>query len=168
MTYKRLIILVGLLSSACTMKSNPETGMDVNIDVPFQKKNWAMGEYEDPNRQQNFCVLSSGNNGLKIILRKDANNPQIQQSVKSTRSMHPGVNLKVAVNQHVYRTTETFFPSQVAPRLIQDLTTGGTAYIEWRQVDSGKGGFQRFATMVNLAEFGSLYQECLQTLGETK
>lgn len=143
------------------MRPDPETGMQADLHLPLQKKTWTVSEYEDPAQQRHFCVVSSGYNGLKVILRKDRH---FTQAVKSTRSMPPGMTLRIAIGKHIYRSADEFFPATLTLALIEDLKTGKTAYLEWRDPTSGKFGIQRYTTMIALQEFAGLYEKCVARL----
>lgn len=160
-----LIILgIGLWLSACSFPATPEAQRDIEFSPPLVEKEWATQTYFDPSSSQRFCVVTSGRNGLKVILRQDNPQAPVIHSIKSTRSMRPGLVFTVRVNDHVYRNREEFFPQDMAENILEDIKAAPKTYLEWREgnASDNRGGQMLFTTILDNRAFQSRYNECLK------
>lgn len=151
-----------LFFPSCTMQPSPE-GMDVEVNIPLHSEHWVIRNYDDTNAQ--YCVIKSSHNGLKVILRKNLTNNTIRTAVKGTRRMHPGTNLHVRVNKHVYRSVTVFFPDIITDALINDLNHDTKVYLEWKRPSTNEnGGNERFTNILPLQSFKQHHKTCMDSL----
>lgn len=161
-----VICVLGL--TGCTYNPQTETDHVAEFNQPFTEKDFAATTYTDPASNQRFCVLSSGYNGIKVILQKDHANAPIRSSIKSTRTMYSGNKITLRVNEHVYRSVEEFFPATLTNDIIADLKSSRKAYLEWRESNSSEnnGSQTLYTNIIHSSAFSSSYEKCQKMLEE--
>lgn len=155
-------ILLPLLFSACA--ATPGTSTQAQFTAPIlTKAQWEVDTYTSADRTVEFCSVSSGFNGLEVIVRKAAGEVPTAV-VRSTRDMSPGSLLLVSVNGHNHNTRndDGYFSPEDSKALIADMEVGKEAYLYWKYPSSSnQSSADKFANKIAMGGFASYYQECV-------
>src|ERR1700733_7535756 len=101
---KRLYLAVTfiLFASACTFTPQDES-LKADFHPPIVYQPWKTEKYVLRNGED-ACSISSGYNGLTVLLDLNSNDVL----VKSNRDMTPGMTFTVIVNKRTFETSDVF------------------------------------------------------------
>ncbi|MBV8938671.1 MAG: hypothetical protein JO089_02375 [Alphaproteobacteria bacterium] len=156
--------LLPLALSACMMRPQPG-GTNVDFQPPLFSPHWVAEPYPASGDGRPGCAVTAGHNAIRVVLMRDASHAIVHQ-VSSERTMAPGAELTLRVNQHVYRTGGGMFPAGQTEAIVQDLRAGDVAYVEWNEPEM-RGNNSRnppFSNTLRLDEFNARYAECKSRL----
>lgn len=150
-----LTLGTAIFLSACTIEQkNGE--LQSELHPPLTYAQWRTESYKTTDGQP-VCAVSSGYNGLSVLLHRKGDAAGV--SVKSNRTLVPGAFLSVNVNGHRYQTRQEFFSGEESPQLATDLAAGGKAYLEWSEPHPHHGR-RRFTNILKLDDFAPQFEQC--------
>ena len=149
-----LLLATAILASACTFTSQENT-VKGDFHPPLVLQHWNTEYYKTQNSSKN-CAVSSGSNGISVMLNSE------NMVIKSNRMVVAGGSLIVSVAGKRFETYEDYFPDNLTHDLFDSLTKGDKIYIEWTEFSGYKGGGRiHFQNIVQLDDFKSSIQDCM-------
>lgn len=155
------LLMIGAGLSACTIERQG-TELQSEFHPPLTYAQWKTEQYKTQSGQP-VCVVTSGYNGLSVLLRRKEDNT-LGISAKGERKLTPGMDFSVNVNGNHYRTSQEYFSASEAVRLADDLSTDGKAYFEWSEPHGDNHGRLRSSNIVKLDGFKQQFEQCRQAL----
>lgn len=153
---KKLAVLLALLATACTF-SPSDTGQKAEFHPPIVYANWRVGH-----DAAGACALSSGYNGLIVVLRNGA------VSVQSNRDMAPGASLDLNVAGQRFQTDDAAFSPKDSAEIVALFKQGGKAYLEWSEMNSSLNQARNHVNNVlKLDDFAKQWQQCTKPKPQT-
>jgi hypothetical protein len=146
--------------SACTIQQQG-TELKQEFNPPLTYASWKIERYETQSGRQ-VCEVTSGYNGLTIAQSRDGKHTPV--AARGERKMTPGMEFSVNVAGNHYRTSQEYFSFSEAPRLAEDLSMGGKAYLEWSEPHGDNHGRLRSSNIVKLDDFKARFEECRKSL----
>jgi hypothetical protein len=154
-----------LLASACVYNDINGQNNTARFEPPLVTKQWQMQEYPK-DAHDHLCVISAGHNAIEVIMKKATGSNALEEIVHSTRNVAPGTTLEVRIDRHNYRIAGGYFPLDMSKKIIADMQTGNTVYLEWHENSTRRyGNADRFFNMAPLAQFKEKYRQCQRILG---
>jgi len=149
-----LLLATAILASACTFTPQ-ENSLKGDFHPPLVLQHWNTEYYKTKDSSKN-CDISSGSNGISVILNSE------NMVIKSNRRIVAGGSLNVSVAGKRFETYEEYFPDNLTHDLLDSLTKGDKVYIEWTEFSGPKGsGRIHFQNIVQLDDFKSHLQDCM-------
>ncbi len=153
-----------LLACACTF--TPQTGgSDAEFHPPLVDKYWQVEHFTTQSGAR-ACSISSGYNGLTVLMSRKSKKENLRLSVKSNHHLEPGATLTANVDNATLRTSEDIFPPQVGQELVKHLTKGDKLYLEWSEMTGPFGSSDRIRVqnIVQLNGFAEQLKQCRDSL----
>lgn len=155
-----------ILLSACTIEQK-DGKLQNEFHPPLTYATWTTEQYKTESGQP-VCVVTSGYNGLSVLLRR-MKDGALGISAKGERNLTPGMDFSVNVGGNHYRTTQEYFLTGESVKLAEDLKADGKAYLEWSEPHPHHPGRLRSSNIVKLEGFAPEFEQCKRTLlGKTR
>lgn len=161
MKFRHLIYVAALSASACTINSEPG-GVNAQFNPPLVYQHWQLDHYTMENTGTKVCAISSGSKGVTVIFNHRATGDAV--FVKSNYLMQPGITLSASANGHNFMSYDTFFPTDTAKALVDNMEQGDKLYLEWVQKGGASGNEPiRTQNVIMLDDFKKSLNECRNT-----
>lgn len=108
-----------------------------------------------PNSEQpHSCVVSSGVFGVRVI------HTDTEALVETTRPVFPGSFVTITVGQQRFRSYDTQFDETASKQIIAAMLHASDLYIEWSELQNGRGTRQSWSNILSLKQFPASYYRC--------
>lgn len=162
MKLRNLIPALLISATACTFTPQGDN-LQPGFNPPLVYRNWDTRNYVAQNGAD-VCTISSGYNGLTVLFSHHKGRP-VYVDIKGNRNMVPGGMLDVNLPGGNFQTYEEYFSSASANRMVDIMSKGGKAYLEWSEESGTFGGAPvRVQNVVKLDGFAALARDCRDTL----
>lgn len=156
------VLMIGASLTACTIEQQGGE-LQSEFHPPLTYAQWKTEQYKTQSGQP-VCAVTSGYNGLSVLLRRKEDNT-LGISAKGERKLTPGMDFSVNVNGNHYRTSQEYFSGSQSVRLAEDLiSTDGKVYLEWSEPHGDKQGRLRSSNIVKLNDFKEKFEQCRHAL----
>lgn len=154
--------IIAFLAAGCTVQPL-DNGLGGQFDPPLFYKDWHSNPYMAKNGMK-VCAVSSGYNGLTVTLGPGQDGMDVV--VASNRRMKPGTTLTVDAGGRRFEAYDTYFLPEQGRMLVDHLSKGDKAYLEWSESQGPVGGQRvRVQNILRLDGFRTKMQECRKALG---
>lgn len=161
-----MLSLMALCVSGCTIKSQGAE-LKKELHPPISYGQWEQEKYTAQNGES-ICAVTSGHNGISVVTRRKSTGV-LGILVKSNREILPGSKFTISVGSKNFKSSEEYFPSGRSVEIMQALSEGDKAYLEWSEVHSDHHGRIRSSNIVKLEGLTSQLNQCnLSFLGKFK
>lgn len=162
---KKLPLLLSgvvLALNACTVSSalSPRAEVSAPLLMPSE---WEAATYQSQDGAANFCSISSGYNGIEVIMKKTSSEA-LSAVVHSTRVFEMGTSLLASVGKHNYQTSTAYFSLEDSSAMIQDMLHNEKLYLRWNEVGGPQTSHSPFFTQLRLKGFAEEYEKCKKEL----
>lgn len=162
MNSRPLICIAALFASACTF-SPQQDSLNGQFNPPLFYEKWNSNHYTTRNGME-VCAVSSGYNGITVTLGKAQGGVDVV--VASDRQMKPGTEFTVTADGRSFVAYDTYFSPDQGRILVEYLSKGEKAYLDWSESNGPTGGQRvHVQNVLKLEDFRAKLKQCHDALG---